>query len=269
MQYIPGMIVQGSREDMIRLMPGKDYIAVNEGFAARHGVKPGDSIMLPTPNGPRRFGVAAVVVAYDSDAGTIWMDINTFQRIWQDKLVDMVEAKVKPGADIAQVKEAVLKRYGKERRLFVMPAQEFREEIKKILDRMFLVSNAVNIISLIIAGFGIIVTLLASVLERTREIGVLRSIGMKKRQVAGVVIIESILLGAAGGLLGAVTGILVGWLNVEGFFRADFGGSYAYHVPVFSLVFAVAVAVSLATLAGLYPAWRAARTNIVEALAYE
>ena len=269
MKSCPFMISKGSREDMIRLMPGQDNIVVDEGFAVRHHISPGDSIMLPTPGGPRRFGVAAIVVAYDSDAGTILMDINTFQRYWQDNLVDIVEARVKPGTDLAQVREAILRRFGSERKLFVLPAHEFKEEIRKILDRMFLVSNAVNIISLIIAGFGIIVTLLASVLERTREIGVLRSIGMNRSQVAGVVIIESMLLGAAGGLLGAATGILVGWLNVEGFFRIDFGASMSYHIHVVSIVFAMGLAVALAALAGLYPAWRAAKTKIVDALAYE
>lgn len=269
LKHCPGMIAQGSREGMVRLMPGQDNVAVNEGYAARHRVKPGDSIILPTPKGPRRFGIAAVVVAYDSDAGTIWMDINTFQRHWQDRLVDFVEAKIRPGADIEQVRENILNRFSGERKLFALPARDFMRELRRMLDRMFVVSNAVNIISLIIAGFGIIVTLLASVLERTREIGVLRSIGMKRNQVAGVVIIESMLIGAAGGLLGAAAGILVGWFNVEGFFRVDFGTTAEYHIHIYSIIFAIALAVALAALAGLYPAWRAARTNIVEALAYE
>jgi putative ABC transport system permease protein len=197
------------------------------------------------------------------------MDINPFQRLWQDSLTDMIEVRVKPGADLATVREAILKRFENQRKLFVMPAHEFREEIRTMLDRMFVVSNAVNVITLVIAGFGIIVTLLASVLERTREIGILRSIGMMKKQVAGVVLIESMLLGAAGGLLGAATGILVGWLNVEGFFRVDFGANTTYHIPIISIVLAVALAIALATLAGIYPAWRAAKTNITEALSYE
>ena len=56
---------------------------------------------------------------------------------------------------------------------------------------------------------------------------------------------------------------------VEGFFRADFGANVAYHIHLFSLVLAVVLAIALATLAGIYPAWRAAKTNITEALSYE
>lgn len=269
MEYCPAMIAQGSREDMQRLLPGKDNVVVNEGFAARYRVKPGDSVVLPTPNGPVRFGVAAVIVAYDSDSGTIWMDINTFERHWQDGLADMFEARIKPGADLDGVREAILQQFGKDRKLFVLPAHEFRQEIRKMLDRTFVVNNAVIVITLIIAGFGIIVTLLASVLERTRELGLLRSIGMKRSQVAGVVILESMLIGAAGGLVGAATGILIGWLDVEVFFRIDFGADITYHIHVLSIVLAVALAVALSALAGLYPAWRAAKTNITEALSYE
>ena len=116
---------------------------------------------------------------------------------------------------------------------------EFRAEIKKLLDRSFVMNNAVNVLTLIIAGFGIIVTLLASVMERTREIGLLRAIGMKRSQVSGLVITESLLLGAAGGLLGSATGVMVGWINLEGFFRIDFGASIAYQIHYGSVAWAM------------------------------
>ncbi len=153
--------------------------------------------------------------------------------------------------------------------MFVLPALEFRAEIRKLFDRAFVMNDAVNVLSLIIAGFGIIVTLLASVLERTREIGILRSIGMTRSQVSGVVIIESALLGAAGGVLGAAAGVLAGWINLEGFFRLDFGNSITYHIHGASVLSSLLLAIGLSVLAGLYPAWRAAKTNITETLAYE
>ncbi len=269
MEYCPGMIVQGTRDDMVRLLPRQDYVAVNEGFAVQQGVKRGDTIILPTPDGPAPFGVAAVVVNYASDSGTIWIDSHTYQRHWRDTLVDMFELRVKPNEDIAAVSRAVVDRLGKERKVFTLAAGEFKDEVKKILERTFVHSNAVTFITLIIAGFGIVVTLLASVMERTREIAVLRSIGMKRSQVSGIVIIESALIGVAGGLLGAAAGILMGWLQLEGFIRMDLGASMVYRVHYPSLAWALLLAAGLSALAGLYPARRAAKTNIVEALAYE
>jgi putative ABC transport system permease protein len=263
------LFTEGRREDMTRLMPRQDNVVVNESFAARYGLKPGASIDLPTPIGTKSFGVAAVVVAYESDSGVIWMDIHTYRKYWKDTVVDLYEVKVKPDAAIPAVRDAILERFGKERSLFVLPAREFRDEVIKMLDRSFVVNNAVVIIEMIIAGFGIVITLLASVLERTREIGILRSIGMTRNQVSGIVIIESMILGACGGILGAAAGILVGWLNLEGFFRIDLGASMRYEVHGPSLALALLFAVGFSTLAGLYPAWKAAKTNITEALSYE
>ena len=262
-------VTAGRFEDLGRLLPNQDNILVNESFAARYRLKPGDTFELPTPNGPVRFGVTAVIVSYASDSGVIIMDGHTYGRIWQDRLADMFSIYVKPGENIAAVREAIQKRFSTERKLFVLPSLEFRQEIKKMVDRSFVMNDAVNILTLVIAGFGIIVTLLASVMERTRELGLLRAIGMKRSQVSGLVITESLLLGAAGGLLGSATGVLIGWINLEGFFRIDFGASITYHIHYASIAWALLLSAGLSILAGFYPAKRAAKTNIVEALSYE
>jgi putative ABC transport system permease protein len=270
LQHNTSTIVDGRADkDLLRFMPDQDTVTINEIVAARLGLKHGDTILLPTPGGPKLFDVAAVVVSYASDAGVIFMDMSTYERHWQDHVADMFSVYVEPGSDVAVVRDAIRKRFKNERTMFVLPSQEFRDEIKKLLDRSFVMNDAVNVLTLIIAGFGIIVTLLASVLERTREIGILRSIGMTRRQVSGVVIIESALLGMAGGVLGVFAGVLAGWINLEGFFRLSFGASITYHIHTGSILLALLYAIGLSILAGLYPARRAAKTNIVEALSYE
>lgn len=269
MEYCPAMIAAGNREDMARQLPSQDNVVVNEGFALKERVKPGDTLVLPTPHGPVRFGVAAVIVSFTSDAGVIWMDVNTYRRHWQDPLVDTYEVLLEPGARIETVRQDILDRFQDERKLFALPAAEFKAEVQNILDRSFVMTNAVNIITLIVAGLGIIITLLASVMERTREIGILRGIGMQRGQVSAVVLIESALLGALGGILGSSAGILIGWMTMEGLIRLDFGASMSYHIHGLALAGALLLAVLLSALAGVYPARRAATTNIVEALNYE
>jgi len=261
-------IVNGNMND-IPLMRGQDQVAVNENIADRMGLKTGDTLEIPTPNGPKHFVVKTVIVSYASDSGVIFMDIQTYERHWNDHVADMFSVYVKKGHDIPAVRTAIQEQYQGKRKMFVLPALEFRLEIKKMLDRSFVMNDAVNVLTLLIAGFGIIVTLLASVLERTREIGILRSIGMKRGQVSGVVLIESALIGAAGGLLGILSGVITGWINLEGFFRLDFGASMSYHIHYPSIGSALLLSIGLSVLAGLYPAKRAAQTNITEALAYE
>lgn len=269
MEYSPFKIAQGSREDIARLLPNRNYIAVNEVIATQEHIKPGDTMVLPTPEGPVTFTVAVISVDYSSDSGSVLMDLRTYQRHWKEYLADSFSVRVKRTYTVDTVRDDIARQFGNDRQLFVLPAMAFKGEITKLIDRSFAVNHAVNIITLTIACFGIIVTLLSSVLERTREIGILRSIGMLRNQVSRVVVIESMLLGMIGGVLGAGAGMVIGWMSFEGFLKADYGASMQYQVQVVTLAWAIVLSTMLAALAGLYPAKRAARTNIVEALSYE
>lgn len=269
MEYSPFLIADGTRADMKRLLPGGNYIAMNEALSAQEHLKPGDTITLPTPQGPVLFTIAVINVDYSSDSGSILMDIHTYQRYWKEFLADSFSVRVKPKEDLQAVRDEIARRFGNDRKLFALPSREFRDEIRKIIDQGFAVNHAINAITLLIAGLGIIVTLLASVLERTREIGILRSIGMLRSQVSRVVVVESMLLGIIGGSLGVLAGIIIGWMSLEGFLRGDYGASLRYHVDLTSLFWALGISTLVAALAGIYPAQRAAKTNIVEALSYE
>jgi putative ABC transport system permease protein len=265
-KYSHFMVVRGDHKDILPQLEQRDNIVVSEPFATEFGVKPGDNITLPTPSGPVRFGIVAVVVDYLYDGGTISMDLNTYQRHWGDMLADQFSVRVKPGENITAVRDAIQKRLGTDRKLYVLPAQEFKDEIRKVIDQTFMFNYALSIITMTIACFGIIITLLASVLERTREIGVLRSIGMLRRQVSGVVVLESVLMGVIGGILGSGAGIITGWITLEG---ASYSSLVEYCIPYGSILWALIMSVGLSALAGMYPARRAAKTNIVEALSYE
>ncbi len=269
LEYCKMTAVQGNESDIRSLLPARDYLVVNEGIAGKYGLKPGDSFLLPTPNGPVAFGVAAVIVDYTSDSGSVIMDMDTYRRHWGEQVADNFSVRLHPGADLETVRKSIQDSVGKDRQLFVLSGREYKNELKKLLDQAFIFDHMLNIITMTIACLGIIITLLASVLERTREIGILRSIGMLKKQVSRVVVIESILLGLVGGGLGVASGLLLGWMTLEGFLRADFGGSAKFYIPYFSVVWALVLSSGLAALAGIYPARRAAKTNIVEALSYE
>lgn len=269
LSYSPFIIAQGNREDMVRLLPRGDALVVNEGLAAQFGLKPGDAIEVATPRGPVIFRIAAVIVEYSSDSGSVLMDIGTYQNHWGEMLADTFAVRVKRPEQLEPVRKEILERYGAGRKLFALSSRDFRAEINKIVDQSFVFDYMLNVITIIIACLGIIVTLLASVLERTREIGILRSIGMQKKQVSHVVVLESALLGVVGGLMGCGGGAILGWISMEGFYRADYGASAVYYLPFSAIVWAMALSAVLSALAGLYPARHAANINIVEALAYE
>ncbi len=124
----------------------------------------------------------------------------------------------------------------------------------------------VSALAVFIGGLGMLNTMLMSVLERTREIGVLRALGWRRRQILGMIVKESLLLGAVGGVCGILLGLALGGL------MGLLEGTWASIEPVYGaglFVQAGVVALLAGVLGGLYPAWRATRLRPVEALRQE
>ncbi len=143
---------------------------------------------------------------------------------------------------------------------------EFSENLPdfKSMDMMV---EQISFLAMFIGGVGMLNVMLMSVLERTREIGVLRSLGWRRRQVIGMILAEALVLGTVGGVCGILLGIGMAWS-----FTQLPGVLGEMIVPQYSVgIFAQALAVALATggLGGIYPAWRATRMRPVEALRYE
>ena len=124
----------------------------------------------------------------------------------------------------------------------------------------------VSILALFVGGLGMLNTMLMSVLERTREIGVLRALGWRRRQVLGMILRESLALGVVGGLCGILLGLGIGRLMtlVEGTWGSI---ELVYGPQVIGQAALVAIVAGI--VGGLYPAWRATRLRPVEALRYE
>ena len=118
-------------------------------------------------------------------------------------------------------------------------------------------------LSVVVSLFGIVNTLVLTVFERTREIGMLRAVGMTRRQVRRMIRHESVITAAIGGVLGILLGIVLGGLLVA---RVDF---IDFTVPVGQLVVFAVAAIVVGLLAAIFPARRAARLNILSALKYE
>jgi ABC-type lipoprotein release transport system permease subunit len=149
--------------------------------------------------------------------------------------------------------------------LNISRTSEFAESIPdlKNMERMV---GEISIMAILIGAVGMINTMLMSVLERTREIGVLRALGWKGRRVLGMVLRESLALGVLGGLAGILLGLLLAWLMTK---LPAVGGMLSISFPPDLFVRAVLIAVVTGVVGGIYPAWRAIRFRPVEALRYE
>ncbi|MFB6298534.1 MAG: ABC transporter permease [Salinirussus sp.] len=131
-----------------------------------------------------------------------------------------------------------------------------------LVDRLTRFVTGLALISLLVGAIGIANIMLVSVTERTREIGIMKAVGARNRDVLLLFLVEAALLGAAGAVVALPVGVAGGWIAT---WYADIGLTLA---PVWFAV-AVAVGVLVGVLAGLYPAWRAARVDPIDALRYE
>ncbi len=150
--------------------------------------------------------------------------------------------------------------------LQVLTLDEFRAQQQEQVNQFLAVIVAILVLSEIIAILGIINTLALSVFERTRELGLLRVVGMSRRQMRRMVRWESVLIAVLGGVIGLALGVLWGWA----FSRSLRGqGISVFSLPVWELVIFVLGAMIAGVLAAVGPAWRASRLNVLEAIATE
>jgi len=142
-----------------------------------------------------------------------------------------------------------------------------KAEIDRQISATFNMFNSIVAIAVIVSLLGVVNTLAMSVLERTREIGVLRALGSTRWQVRRTMFDEGLLITAAGALTGIAAGLAIGVAWLPGFAQNMPG--LTFHFPS-GITFAVALAaIVLGTLAAVLPARRAARLNVIEALSYE
>jgi putative ABC transport system permease protein len=248
---------------------GRDDVIVSEAFAMRFAAKRGDRIVLPTPKGPRRFTVAATYYDYSTDRGVVLMDRATFVRYFGDLPPTNLTVYLHPHEDADRVRARLLARLGSEHRVFIHTNASLRSEVLRIFDSTFAITYGLEAIAILVALLGVTGTLVTLMIERRRDVAVLRLLGADLGQLTRMIVIEAGLLGLLGQALGMVAGvglalILIYVVNVQ-----SFGWTIQLHAPVRFLAQATLLVVAAAILAGWYPARLAAGLRPVEEVTVE
>jgi putative ABC transport system permease protein len=144
-------------------------------------------------------------------------------------------------------------------------AQTKQTYVKQV-DQFFAIVYVLLILSVFISAFGIVNTLGLSIYERIRELGLLRAVGMSRRQVKRMIRVEAVIIAVLGALLGLVVGILFGWAMQRALSSV---GIDRLAIPFVQLFFMLIVAALIGLLAAIWPARRAAKLNVLEAISYE
>ncbi len=245
------------------------WVTISENLALRRNLKPGDELTISTPTGEKRYPIGAVIVDYTSDQGVVVLERSIFVRDFQDDRVDSFHVYVQDKAQLEAVRQRINERFGAQYNLYVLSNAELRQEALGLIDRAFSVTTAMEIVAILLALLGVVNTLLAAVIDRTREIGLLRALGAARAHVTKLFAAEAALIGFTGGLFGVALGGVTGALITIAVNRHATGWAFPYHYPWAAALQVIAIASVCSVLAGLYPARRAATLDVVEALAWE
>ena len=262
-------MVSGDGPRVLKEMAEGKGVILSESFQSRFGKGVNDSIELATPSGRIAFKVVGVYVDYSSDIGSVLIDRALYKKYWRDELVDAFDLWLEASADQQAVIQEIKQRYGEEYQLFISTHGELRNTVVNIMEQSFVVNYAVEIVAVIVAIFSVINTLLASILDRTREIGVLRAIGATQAQVRTSVVLEAGWMGMLGGLLGLFAGTIMSYHHVVYNTKVLTGWTFQFYYPYGVAVVSILASVVLCVLAGYGPSKQAAATRIVSAIGYE
>jgi len=254
---------EGSQEVFSQL--GSDGVFVDDGYAKDHNLSVGSPVEITFPNGSTKTFVVKGV--FDPPSGGSPFGTVTISAAAWDREVPSPEnlfSFVKMTGGTTDENQAAL-----DEALKPFPNAKAQTKDKFVESQIGPLKKILNILyillalSVIISLFGIVNTLVLSVFERTREIGMLRAIGMTRRQVRRMIRYESIITALIGASIGIVLGLVLASLLIV---KVDF---LVFSFPTTQVVIFFVAAVVVGVIAAIFPARRAARLNPLEAIAYE
>jgi putative ABC transport system permease protein len=248
---------------------GADAVIVSESFAIKHQKSVGEEISLRTPKGEARFLVSAVYYDYSSDRGIIVMDRGTYVRWFGEPQSTSLTVYLRQGADADAVREDLLKQLGDKYQVLIYTNSSIRQEVLRIFDSTFSITYALEVIAIFVAILGVATTLLTLILERKREISMLRLIGADRRQIRKMVVIEAGLMGAVSQSLGLIVGLLLSFVLIYVINVQSFGWTIQFHLPLGFLVQSTILILTATALSGIYPARRASQLMAAEQVTEE
>ncbi len=238
-------------------------------------VKVGDNILINDVP----FEVQGIIepIGNPQDDRLIYMPEEEFRQLFKiPERVDTIVAQVDKNEEVNEVAERTRRKLDSSRNVdeesrdySVLTPEELLESFGTVLDIVTAFLIGVAAISLLVGGIGIANTIYTSVLERTREIGVMKAIGAQNKDILSIFLIESGLLGLVGGIIGVIIGILIG-KGIE-YYAINFLGTKLLQAPtpVFLVIGCLLFAFLAGAISGIWPAYQATKIKPVEALRYE
>lgn len=259
---------QGDPAQLMAQLAQGDTIFVSSVMSEKYGILQGDTLILKTRRGEREFKVAAVVVDYYNRGMVVQTSWRDLKRYFQVDEASAYLIKVEPGADETAVQQQIDKLYGRRRNLTIQSNQSLKSSALGLIDQTSSLFDVLAFIAMIVASLGVVNTMTMNVLERTRELGMLRSLGMTRWQMTKMILAEALLIGVIGGGLGMIFGLFQSRVVISTV-NASAGYDLTYILPTQGILVSLVIALLVSQLAAIFPAVRAARLRIIEAIQFE
>ncbi len=247
----------------------ENVILVSQNFVMKFNKRTGDSIELNTPTGLHRFRIIGVIAEFTNPEGVFYLNRELYKKLWKDSLLSGFFVMAKDGTDPRSIRQAMDQTIGREWGLMATLNSELNQQARQLIDESFTYTKAIEWSALLVALFGLFNTLMVSVLERTREFGVLRAVGMTRGQLITMVLGESLIQGSLGGLVAIGIGVFVTHFWLMGTLSSLMGWVLQFSIPWSALVKTLFFGVFVGVFAGLLPARRVAGLEIRDALEQE
>jgi len=259
------MVSPRSAEDALKAAQRDKGAFVSETFSNKFNKRVGDVIELPN----LRLPIRGIYRDYSNDRGVIVIDRKLYVERFGDETSNTIVVYLKPGTTLDHARRELERRLGPQYGAFVVTNAEIRKQVMTIFDQTFMITYALLGVAIVVAVLGIVNTLTALILERKRELALLRVGGLSAGELRTMLVLESTILGVASTATGLVMGYALSWILINVINKQSFGWTIDFHTPAALIAASLAITLLASALAGLAPARLANRIHIASAIKSE
>ncbi len=263
--------IEGDRRELGKKLfdPNRETVLLSETMLKFFNKKVGDTFIMETPRGRASFLIGGNIREFASPNGVIYFNREVYKKYWNDPLVTLVSINHSSDISSRDYLNLIGPDLNKNEHLMVNLPSKISEEVQKNLNNNMALSDSTKWIALFIGTLGLLNSFLISILQRFRELGCIRSIGMTKGQLIGMILFESVTLGVTGVIVAFVLTLPIGYVWVNSTLSHILGWKVEFYFTGldFFILFFVGLFVSFS--AGIFPAVKASKLNLREALEYE
>jgi putative ABC transport system permease protein len=255
--------------DATQLVARGEGVLVSENFTHNLGERVGDLLTLDSPSGPLSVRIVGTTADFLSPRGTVLMSRNLYQRFWRDAHITHGLVRIVPGHSGDEVRTEIERTLGVRYHIRVLPLDELVDWFAEQVRRAFTGLDVLAALVIVVVLVGIGDSLAAGMMERTRELGVARAVGVRRRVLGRTIVGESLMLGVLGVIVATVIGLGLGVLWVKSTFPALLGWTLSLHIPLARTGELALTALGISLVAAYLPTIRVVRLDPVRALRAE